>query len=97
LPYWRARLQPGGTFRCVVPDLDAMITQYRNGEIAFDDLRQVAYGGQEYEGDFHHTAFTPESMEALLLDAGFGEIELIERGRVNGACLEFELSARRPA
>jgi hypothetical protein len=80
----------------VVPDLDAMITQYRNGEIAFDDLRQVAYGGQEYEGDFHHTAFTPESMEALLLDAGFGEIELIERGRVNGACLEFELSARRP-
>jgi predicted SAM-dependent methyltransferase len=97
LPYWHSRLAPGGVFRCVVPDIDAMITQYRNGEISFDDLREVAYGGQEYDGDFHHTAFTPESMGDLLRDAGFSDVELIERGRVNGACLEFELSARRPA
>lgn len=96
LPYWHSRLVPGGTFRCVVPDVDAMITQYRNGEISFEALREVVYGGQEYEGDFHNTAFTPETMGRLLTDAGFVDVELIERGRVNGACLEFELSARRP-
>jgi predicted SAM-dependent methyltransferase len=97
LPYWSSLLAPGGVFRSVVPDVDAMIDQYRDGTISFEDLRQVVYGGQEYEGDFHHTAFTPDSLSELLLEAGFVDVELVERARVNGACLEFELSARRPA
>jgi len=97
LPYWHSLLVPGGTLRSVVPDIEAMIDQYRSGEISFENLRQVAYGGQEYEGDFHHTAFTPESLSALLETTGFVEIELVERGRPNGDCLEFELTARRPA
>jgi predicted SAM-dependent methyltransferase len=97
LPYWYTLLAPNGEFRSVVPDVDAMIDQYRAGTISFENLREVVYGGQEYEGDFHHTAFTPESLSALLLEAGFVEPELIERGRQNGACLEFELTARRPA
>jgi hypothetical protein len=74
-----------------------MITQYRDGEIDFGALRAVAYGGQEYEGDFHFTAFTPDSMRALLAEAGFDEIELVERARVNGDCLELEMAARRPS
>ncbi|HZB41112.1 MAG TPA: hypothetical protein VE487_09115 [Ilumatobacter sp.] len=97
LPYWYTLLAPNGVFRSVVPDVDAMIEQYRAGTISFENLREVVYGGQEYEGDFHHTAFTPESLSALLLRAGFVDPELIERGRQNGACLEFELTARRPA
>jgi predicted SAM-dependent methyltransferase len=97
LPYWLSMLAPGGVFRGVVPDVDAMIDQYRDGSISFEELRQVVYGGQEYEGDFHNTAFTPESLSALLTDAGFVDVELVERGRVNGACLEFELTARRPS
>ena len=66
LPYWRSVLRPGGTFRAVVPDVDSMIDQYKGGEISFENLRQVAYGGQEYEGDFHFTAFTPDSLRDLL-------------------------------
>ena len=97
LPYWYSVLAPGGVFRSVVPDVDAMIDQYREGTITFENLRQVVYGGQEYEGDFHHTAFTPESLSELLVKAGFVDVELVERGRENGACLEFELTARRPA
>jgi hypothetical protein len=97
LPYWFSLLRAGGVFRFVVPDLDAMITQYRDGEIDFAALRAVAYGGQEYEGDFHFTAFTPDSMSALLAEAGFDEIELVERARVNGDCLELEMVARRPS
>jgi len=97
LPYWYSLLASGGEFRSVVPDVDAMIDQYRDGTISFESLREVVYGGQEYEGDFHHTAFTPESLTELLGAAGFVDVELIERARPNGACLEFELTARRPA
>lgn len=96
LPYWYGLLEPGGTFRSVVPDVAAMMKQVQAGDITFEAFRLVAYGGQEYEGDFHHTAFTPESLTTLLEEAGFTDAELIERGRVNGDCLEFELSARRP-
>lgn len=97
LPYWHSLLTAGGVLRSVVPDIDAMIDQYHRGEITFENLREVAYGGQEYEGDFHHTAFTPESLSGLLLDAGFEDVDIVERGRPNGACLEFELTARRRA
>ncbi len=96
LPYWWGLLRAGGVFRSVVPDVTAMMEQYQAGDITFEAFRLVAYGGQEYEGDFHHTAFTPDSLTSLLADAGFVDTELVERGRVNGACLEFELSARRP-
>jgi hypothetical protein len=54
------------------------------------------YGGQEYEGDFHQTGFSPESLSALLDEAGFVGIDVVERGRPNGECLEFEIAARRP-
>jgi hypothetical protein len=95
LPYWRSLLKPGGQFRAVVPDIAAMIEQYQRGEIPFEQFRTVAYGGQEYEGDFHHTAFTPESLGELLGQAGFTDVDVIERGRPNGDCLEFEIVARR--
>lgn len=97
LPYWHSLLAPGGTFRAVVPDIEAMIDQYRDGAITFENLRTVAYGGQEYAGDFHHTAFTPDSLAALLEKAGFVDVAVVERGRVNGDCLEFEVVAHRPA
>jgi hypothetical protein len=96
LPYWRSLLSPGGAFRAVVPDLDAMIHQYQAGDITFEALRSVTYGGQEYTGDFHHNGFTPTSLGELLESTGFERVELVERGRPNGDCLEFEIVAHRP-
>ena len=96
LPYWFSLLAAGGEFRAVVPDIDAMIDQYKKGSITFENLRLIAYGGQEYAGDFHHTAFTPESLGSLLVSAGFTHVEVVERARENGDCLEFEVVARRP-
>jgi hypothetical protein len=96
LPYWYSLLAPGGTFRAVVPDLGSMLEQLQRGDISFEAFRLVAYGGQEYEGDFHHNAFTPDSLRSLLEGAGFDDVRLVERGRVNGDCLEFEMTARRP-
>lgn len=65
--------------------------------MTFENFRQVAYGGQEYEGDFHFTGFSPSSLSKLLEDAGFVEVSIVESGRPNGDCLEFEISAQRPA
>ncbi|MGD9798047.1 MAG: hypothetical protein AB7V15_08080, partial [Acidimicrobiia bacterium] len=96
LPYWVSLLEPGGTFRAVVPDLEAMANAYSEGTISFDVLRAVTFGGQEYDGDFHYTGFTPASLSALLTDAGLEAPEVIARGRPNGDCLELEVSASKP-
>jgi hypothetical protein len=96
LPYWFELLRPAGTFRAVVPDLEAMIAAYEKGATSFETLRSVAYGGQEYEGDFHFTGFSPTSLVELLTEAGFENAEVIAHARPNGDCLECEVSARRP-
>jgi hypothetical protein len=96
LPYWFALLRPGGAFRAVVPDLEAMLAAYSRGDIDFSQLRNVAYGGQEYEGDFHFNGFTPASMTALLEQTGFDRVEVIAAGRANGESLELEVVAHRP-
>ncbi|MGZ4737615.1 MAG: class I SAM-dependent methyltransferase [Ilumatobacteraceae bacterium] len=96
LPYWIGLLRPGGVFRAIVPDLEAMTKAYTNGELSFETLRAVTYGGQEYEGDFHFTGFTPESMSRLLVDSGLKQPTIIASGRPNGDCLEFEISAVKP-
>lgn len=97
LPYWFGLLKPGAIFRAVVPDLEEMSLSFARGEISFEELRAVSYGGQEYEGDFHFNAFTPESLGDLLKEAGFVEISLESRARKNGDCLEFEMAAKRPS
>jgi hypothetical protein len=96
LPYWVGLLKAGGTFRAVVPDLEAMSREYAAGKISFEEFRAVVYGGQEYEGDFHFTGFTPDSLGALLTEAGLDKPTVIAKGRPNGDCLEFEISASKP-
>jgi hypothetical protein len=93
LPYWKGLLKPRGKLRAVVPDADAMIREFAAGRYGYADLREVTFGGQDYEGDFHYNMFTPESLSALLREAGFAKVEVTERGRRNGACFEFEIVA----
>lgn len=97
LPYWVGLLRPGGTFRAVVPDAGAMLEAHARGDYSYDDLREVLYGGQEYEGDFHFNMYTPETLAELLADAGLVDIAVEDRGRPNGACLEFQIAGSRPA
>jgi SAM-dependent methyltransferase len=97
LPYWTRLLRPGGTFRAVVPDMEAMTKAYSTGTMPFDTLRSVAYGGQEYAGDFHFTGFTPESLSALLEGGGLVDATIVARARENGDSLECEVKATRPS
>ncbi len=96
LAYWRGLLRPGGELRAVVPDAGAMLEGFAAGELPYADLREVLFGGQEYEGDFHFNMFTTASIRELLETAGFVDVVIADEGRRNGACLELQVVARKP-
>jgi predicted SAM-dependent methyltransferase len=95
LPVLRSKLAPGGKLRAIVPDVDAMMRAYVAGDLAYEDMREVVYGGQDHDGDFHHNMFTPKSLTELLTIGGFDAVKIVETGRVNGKALEFEIEATR--
>jgi len=96
VPYWRSRLRPGGLFKAVTPDLDAMIKGVADGSVSLDDFREVAYGAQDYDGDYHFNLFTPQAFTELLREAGFSDISVPLAGRRNGKCFEFEIIGKAP-
>lgn len=95
LPYCFSLLKENGIFRAVVPDAEAMIDGYVKGNYSYDDMREVMYGAQDYDGDFHFNMFTPGSLKALIAEAGFKNIVVVEKGRKNGKCFEFEIVAEK--
>jgi hypothetical protein len=96
LPHWRNLLKRGGCIRAITPDGEAMLAGVTQGSYSFEDFREVLFGGQDYEGDFHYNLFTPDSFRRTVEEAGFTDIEIPVRGRPNGQCFEFELTARLP-
>ena len=97
LPHWKELLKAGGVLRAVVPDAQAMIAEYGKGGYPYEDLREVTFGGQDYDGDFHYNMFTPASLGEVLTSAGFSSYEILATGRRNGRCYEFEARARAAA
>lgn len=95
LPYWHRLTASKGLFRAIVPDGEAMLAGLAAGTYPFEDFREVLFGAQEYGGDFHYNLFTPASLQKLLEEAGYGDIEVPFRGRRNGRCFDFEIRARR--
>lgn len=95
LPHYFQLLKPGGKLVSVVPDAEAMIREYSNGSYPYGDLREVLYGSQDYDGDFHFNMFTPTALAELLSEAGFRDIDVLERARRNGRCFEFEITATK--
>ena len=93
LPYWFQLLREGGNFRAVVPDWKAMIESFSHGSFPFDDLREVTFGAQDYNGDFHFNMFSQDSLREILAAVGFHEISFPMSGRPNGKCLEMEVRA----
>jgi ElaB/YqjD/DUF883 family membrane-anchored ribosome-binding protein len=97
LPTWRALLTPGGVFKAVVPDGEAMLAATAAGSYSFSDFREVLFGAQDYDGDFHFNLFTPGSLCGLLEEAGFKDVRVNARARPNGKCFECEISAVKPS
>jgi hypothetical protein len=96
LPYWRSLLRPGGRLVAVVPDADTMLSEYAAGRMSFEELREVTFGAQEYDGDFHFTMFSQRSLCGLLELSGFVGAHIREAGRRNGLCYEMEAVACKP-
>jgi len=96
LPYYFTLLRSGGKFTAVVPDAEAMIREYTAGNYPYKDMRDVVYGGQDYDGDFHFNMFTPESMTEYFVEAGFTNVQLVAGGRRNGQCYELEITGEKP-
>lgn len=93
LPYWVDLLKHGGVFRSVVPDAESMIKGYANGSFPYASLREVTFGAQDYDGDFHFNMFVAEQLEDLLIETGLTNVEWTAKGRKNGACFEMEFAA----
>jgi methyltransferase family protein len=93
LPYWFDLLRPRGQFTAIVPDAEAMIRNFATGDIPWDDLKEVTFGGQEYSGDFHFTMFSQADLIRLLEATGFVDVNVVEAARANGLCLEMEVEA----
>ena len=91
LPYWHGLLKPGGVLRAVTPDAAAMIFASAQGTYPFDEFREVVFGAQDYDGDYHYNLFTPDTLRNLLAETGFSDIEVPASGRRNGKCYEFEI------
>ena len=95
LPYWVSLLRSGGQLVAVVPDAEAILTDYGSGQMSFDDLRELTYGLQEYEGDFHFDMFSYENFEAIFRAAGLTRLEWRFQGRKNGKCRDMELAGTK--
>ena len=95
LPHWRHMLRPGGILRAVTPDAEAMLADFAAGEMSFDDLREVTYGLQEYDGDYHFNMFSRDALADLLREAGFVEVSFAFQGRKNGKCRDMEIRGVR--
>jgi predicted SAM-dependent methyltransferase len=97
LPYYFKLLKANGRFKAIVPDAKTMIHEFVQNRYLFEDLREVIYGTQDYDTNFHFNMFTQDMLHTLLLDIGFIEVEILDQGRRNGKCYEFEITAIKPA
>ena len=77
LPHWlQPVLRAGSRLHTITPDGEAMLSGLAAGSYGFDDFREVLFGGQEYQGDFHYNLFTPDSLRRLVEEAGFTSVDV---------------------
>lgn len=94
LPYWRQLLKPGGTLRIVCPNWEASLRRYQDGGLTFAEMKEVTFGGQEYQGNDHFAMYSPETLTTVLEQAGFTQVEILIEDRPNVLSNEMEVVAR---
>ena len=86
LTEWKRVLKKGGLLTVQVPNIDKHIKDYWNDrndkryvngyDNAFEFMRANIFGGQDYEGNFHKTCFTPNTLRLVLEKLGFTMLSL---------------------
>lgn len=95
LPCLFQLLAPGGRFRAIVSDMDAMVRRYTAGECSPKDLRDAIFGAPQPDGDSRRNIFTAKLLAQLLESAGFVNIKVLAEGRRNGTNYELEIVAEK--
>ncbi len=80
LAEWFRVLKKGGTLRLSVPDFDLLVDIYRKHNNNVEAILHTLMGSQNYQFNFHMTAFNQASLERLLKEAGFVKIQPWEPG-----------------
>ena len=70
LKRWYDLLEPGGTLRIAVPDIEAVMEYYLHNK-DLDTLKSFLWGSQKHEYDFHYNGWDEKTMFKALTDAGF--------------------------
>lgn len=81
LMLWRKLITPSGRLYIEVPNGEWQYEQAHN-EVDFEEWRRLVFGDQDYEGNAHHTAFSPTSLHMELMRAGFVNINAQPQGQV---------------
>ena len=95
LPYWYSLIKKGGILKLTFPDFDTMAKKYIEEDYPFGKFREVIFGAQDYDGDFHFNLFTKESISSLLYGIGFREVDVPVVGILNGDCYEMGVVAKK--
>jgi SAM-dependent methyltransferase len=64
-------LRPGGVLRISVPDFDLLVEAYQASGRQIPAIERALMGGQDYQFNFHYSAFNAERLRTLLLKGGF--------------------------
>lgn len=92
LVYWFSLLKSEGTIRLITPNIDAMAKGYVNGEFKWERFRRIILGAQDYVGDFHFNAFSPNylvSFIKIILPESL--VKVSTEYRINGEAVEMEI------
>ena len=71
---WSRVLKPGGVLRVSVPDFEKVLRIYEANDRRMDAINEPMLGGQNYEFNFHYSAYNRAWLEKLFADAGLVNI-----------------------
>ena len=73
LAEWLRLLESGGRLHLVVPSMDFVAAVWLHGGDR-DYARQIVFGNQQHEGEFHRNGWRPQDLKADVEAAGFVEV-----------------------
>lgn len=82
LERWLSILAPGGMIHIEVPNLSWQCRAVLNHELPWSQMVDYIFGGQDYEGNYHKTAFTEAGLVSCLEQAGFERTATTDIGMV---------------
>jgi predicted SAM-dependent methyltransferase len=91
MPHWIGLLKPNGELSAVLPDASAMLTDHSNGQMSWDDLREVIFGLQEYPGDYHYSLYEKKELQQIFERSGLADVRFEFFGRRNGKCRDMKI------